>query len=83
VAASWRAFRRSILTPTTNETEFSTRGFDQKSSEARIPLESVVELTLPQYLAPYNFAPYNFGFARGQRAAYRAALVRANTRRRA
>ncbi|HEX6521314.1 MAG TPA: DUF1702 family protein [Streptosporangiaceae bacterium] len=49
MAATWRALRRRILTPNTKETKLSTRGFHEKSPEARALLERVGETFLSGY----------------------------------
>ena len=41
MSASWRAVRRRLMTPSHNETKLSTRGFHEKSPEARETLETV------------------------------------------
>jgi hypothetical protein len=50
--ATWRALRRRILTPNIKETKFATRGFHEKTPEARTQLERVGEM----FLAGYAFA---------------------------
>jgi hypothetical protein len=52
MAATWRALRRRILTPNIKETKLATRGFHEKSPEARTQLERVGEM----FLAGYAFA---------------------------
>jgi enediyne biosynthesis protein E3 len=49
MAATWRALRRRILTPNTKETKLATRGFHEKSPEARDRLERVGEMFLSGY----------------------------------
>lgn len=49
MAATWRALRRRILTPNIKETKLATRGFHEKSPEARAQLERVGETFLAGY----------------------------------
>ncbi|MGD0602495.1 MAG: DUF1702 family protein [Streptosporangiaceae bacterium] len=49
MAATWRALRRRILTPNIRETKLATRGFHEKSPEARARLERVGEMFLTGY----------------------------------
>ena len=46
MVATWRALTRRMLTPNTKETKLSTRGFYEKSPEARAQLEHVGETFL-------------------------------------
>jgi hypothetical protein len=52
MTAAWRALRRRVLTPNIRETKLATRGFHEKSPEARIRLERVGE----SFLTGYAFA---------------------------
>ncbi|MGC5396050.1 DUF1702 family protein [Streptomyces sp. DT20] len=49
MSASWRAVRRRLMTPSHNETKLSTRGFHEKSPEARETLETVGATFLDGY----------------------------------
>jgi hypothetical protein len=49
MSGSWRAVRRRLMTPSHNETKLSTRGFYEKSPEAREILETVGATFLDGY----------------------------------
>lgn len=49
MTAAWRALRRRVLTPNIKETKLATRGFHEKSPEARMRLERVGETFLRGY----------------------------------
>lgn len=49
MSGSWRAVRRRLITPSHNETKLSTRGFYEKSPEARETLETVGATFLDGY----------------------------------
>jgi enediyne biosynthesis protein E3 len=49
MSGNWRAVRRRLITPSHNETKLSTRGFYEKSPEARETLETVGATFLDGY----------------------------------